>query len=131
VPHDQVPALIAHADAVAYTSLYETFGLPVLEALASGRPVVTSGRGATAEVAGGAARLVDVSDVDDIAAGLADVLLNEALRRDLTTAGPRRASTFTWSACSQKTADVLEQAVSRHGSPRGRRRARPAGPASP
>jgi len=123
VPHDQVPALLAHAEAVAYVSLYETFGLPVLEALASGRPLVTSRHGATAEVAGDAARLVDAKDVDDIAAGLSDVLLDETLRRTLMRSGPERASTFTWAACAEKTAAVLDQAISWHRSgPRSRLR---------
>ena len=116
VPHDQIPALLAHADAVAYTSLYETFGLPVLEALGSRRPLVTSGRGAIPEIAGDAARLVDAESVPSIAAGLTDVLLDDALRSRLVEAGPRRAAAFTWEKCAEGTAVVLEQALA------GRRR---------
>ena len=112
LPHEMVPALIVNADAIAYTSLYETFGHPVLEALALGRPLVTGDHGATAEIAGGAARLVKVEDVDDIAAGLEDVLMNESLRAELIDAGPRRAELFTWSECAENTAAVLEMVLS-------------------
>lgn len=111
VPHDDVPPLLAHADGVAYVSLYETFGHPVLEAMAFGRPLVTSDVGAMAEVAGGAARLVEPTSVESIAAGLIDVLTNEEVRRRLTEAGPLRASSFTWDACAEKTASVLSAAV--------------------
>jgi len=113
VPHDQIPALLAHADAVAYTSLYETFGLPVLEALGSGRPLVTSDRGAIPEVAGKAARLVDATSVDSIAEGIADVLLNDVLRSRLIRDGPQRTAQFTWERCAQETADVLHSALER------------------
>src|SRR5205807_4484231 len=62
VPQAQVPGLYRGAEAIAYVSLYETFGHPVLEAFATGTPVITSSTGGTAEVAGGAARLVDPGD---------------------------------------------------------------------
>lgn len=118
LPHDDIPCLVAHADAVAYPSLYETFGLPVLEAMAFGRPLVTSDHGAMAEVAGGAAQLVRADDVGSIAQGIAAVLLDVDRRHELMAAGPVRASQFTWEACATKTAAVLENAVSTHG--RGR-----------
>lgn len=118
VQHDQVPALLAHADAVAYTSLYETFGLPVLEALASGRPLVASNRGAIPEVAGGAAHLVDAESVESIAGGIADVLLNDTLRSRLIEAGLRRSACFTWERCAEDTAAVLHSVLdARRGPP--------------
>jgi glycosyltransferase involved in cell wall biosynthesis len=98
---------------VAYTSLYETFGLPVLEALGSGCPLVASNRGAIPEVAGDAARLVDPEDVQSIASGIADVLLDSALSARLRDAGPRRTARFTWERCAQETAAVLQQALER------------------
>ena len=70
VPQGDVPRLYAGADLVAYVSLYETFGHPVLEALATGTPLMTSSSGATSEVAGGAAVLVDPRDVGHMADGL-------------------------------------------------------------
>ncbi|MDQ4091251.1 MAG: glycosyltransferase family 4 protein [Actinomycetota bacterium] len=115
LPHHDVPALVAHADAVVYPSLYETFGMPVLEALAFGRPLVTSDHGPMAELARGAAELVRAEDTGSIAAGVAAVLLNPRRREALMAAGPDRASMFTWEACAAKTAGALELAVETHG----------------
>lgn len=113
-PQDEIPGLLAGADAIAYVSLYETFGQPVLEAFAFGKPLVTSATGATAEVAGGAARLVDPYDVKSIQAGLRDVLLDNDLRSRLSESGPRRAAEFTWERCAACTYHGLERAVQRH-----------------
>jgi alpha-1,3-rhamnosyl/mannosyltransferase len=122
VPQDAVPGLYTGASAIAYVSLYETFGHPVLEAFAMETPLLTSSRGATAEVAGGGARLVDPEDVDDIAAGIADVLLDDELRARLAAAGRERVRDFSWEACGRETIDYLEQAVERRRR-EGRRRA--------
>jgi glycosyltransferase involved in cell wall biosynthesis len=107
VPQADVPGLYAGADAIAYVSLYETFGHPVLEAFATGTPLLTSSRGATAEVAGGAALLADPEDTDSIAAGLREILLDEPLRARLVEAGRRRVREFTWQDCARETVDVL------------------------
>lgn len=112
-PQEHLPCLLANADAIAYVSLYETFGLPVLEACAFGRPLVTSNIGGTAEVAGDAARLVDPWSVESISRGLTDVLLDESLRQRLVVAGPRRASEFTWTKCARETVDALQLAIAR------------------
>jgi glycosyltransferase involved in cell wall biosynthesis len=84
-----------------YPSLYEGFGLPVLEAMACGTPVVTSRGGATEEVAGSAAVLVDPTDPAAIAQGI-----EEATRRrgELVAAGRERAAAFTWA----RSADLVE-----------------------
>ena len=111
VPQADVHGLYSGAAAIAYVSLYETFGHPVLEAFAVGTPLLTSSKGATAEVAGGAARLADPEDVEDIAAGLRDVLLDEDLRATLSAAGDARVREFTWDACGRGTVDALERAV--------------------
>jgi glycosyltransferase involved in cell wall biosynthesis len=113
VPQRDVPGLYAGASAIAYPSLYETFGHPVLEAFAAGTPLLTSSRGATAEVAGSGARLVDPEDVDDIAAGLADVLLDDGLRQRLIEAGRQRVREFSWEKCARETIDVFERAWER------------------
>jgi glycosyltransferase involved in cell wall biosynthesis len=117
VPQEQVPALYAGADAVAYVSLYETFGHPVLEAFATGRALVTTATGGTGEVADGAARLVDPTDVNDIALGLRDVLLDEQLRARLTAAGRQRVRDFSWERCARGTVDAFAEALRRRGHP--------------
>ena len=98
---DELASLIRGARCLVYPSLYEGFGIPVLEAMACGTPVVTSRGGATEEVAGGAAILVDPRDPASIAAGI-----DEAVRRreSLVDVGLARASMFTW----QRSADAVE-----------------------
>lgn len=113
VPQADVPGLYAGAAAVAYVSLYETFGHPVLEAFAMRRPLVTSTTGGAAQVAGGAARLVDPTDVGDIADGLREVLCDEQLQRRLIEAGSRRVQDFTWERCARGTVDACEEALRR------------------
>ena len=98
---EQLAALMRGARCLVYPSLYEGFGLPVLEAMACDTPVVTSRGGATEEIAGGAAVLVDPRDPAAIAAGI-----DEATRRseELVAAGRERAASFTW----QRSADLVE-----------------------
>jgi glycosyltransferase involved in cell wall biosynthesis len=101
--------LYAAADAFCYPSLKEGFGLPVLEAMAQGAPVITSLGTSTEEVGGDAALLVDPRDADAIASALAKVLDDHELARSLRDAGRRRAATFTW----DKTADLVAAAYRR------------------
>jgi glycosyltransferase involved in cell wall biosynthesis len=96
-------ALYQAADGLAYPSLYEGFGLPVLEAMAHGTPVLTSDRSSLPEVAGDAALLVDPLDRAAIAAGLVRLAGDGALRRRLAEAGRRRAARFTWRATAAAT----------------------------
>ena len=96
-----VPDLMVAADVLVFPSLYEGFGLPVLEAMASGTPVVTSRGTAMEEVAGGAAVLVDPYDAAAIAAGVAEA---EARRAELVPLGLARATEFTW----ERAADRVE-----------------------
>jgi glycosyltransferase involved in cell wall biosynthesis len=110
-PAEHLPALLANASAIAYPSLYETFGHPVLEAYAFERPLLTSNVGGAAEVAGEGAVTVDPYDVESIAAGLADVLNDEMLRRRLIDAGRGRLADFSWAKCARRTAATLREAI--------------------
>lgn len=103
VEDNVLQALYGAARVVAYPSLYEGFGLPVLEALACGAVVVASNATAIPEVAGGAAVLVDPTSDVDLADGLMRATTNESLRERLATAGPRRAAAFTWDRCAELT----------------------------
>jgi len=102
VDDEELAALYRGARCAVYASLYEGFGLPVLEAMACGTPVVTSAGGATEEIAGGAAVLVDPTDVDAIAAGIAEA---ERRRDELVPLGLARAAAFTW----ERAGDLVEQ----------------------
>ena len=108
VPDDRLAELYRGAVCVAYPSLYEGFGLPVLEAMACGVPVVTSAGGATEEVAGGAAILVDPSDPASIAAGLEEA---SSRRDELARLGLDRARAFSWAETAAATADVYREAA--------------------
>jgi glycosyltransferase involved in cell wall biosynthesis len=111
VGQELVEPLYDGASAVAYVSLYETFGHPVLEAFATGTPLLTSSSGATAEVAGEAAMLVDPESEADIAAGLEKVLFDAEVRERLVAAGNARVRKFSWESHVRGTVDVLEAAV--------------------
>ena len=106
VPSADLPALYAAAHVFAYPSEFEGFGLPVLEAMVQGTPVVTSAGTSTEEVAGGAAVLVDPFDVDASAAGI-----EEARRRadELAPAGRARAAVMTWDAAAERTFAVYRE----------------------
>ncbi len=104
-------ALLSGATVLAYPSLYEGFGFPVLEGFAAGVPVLTSNVSSLPEVAGDAAVLVDPSDVDAIATALSEMVADEDLRAVLSAAGVARASRFTWEATARGTAAVLRDAA--------------------
>jgi alpha-1,3-rhamnosyl/mannosyltransferase len=108
VSDDELAALYRGARCLVYPSLYEGFGIPVLEAMACGTPVVTSAGGATEEVAGGAAVLVDPHDVAAIAAGIEEA---ETRREELGGRGRERAAGFTWDRVAAETRKVYEAAA--------------------
>ncbi|MBA2496385.1 MAG: glycosyltransferase family 4 protein [Acidimicrobiia bacterium] len=111
VPGAELSRLVRDADALVYPSLAEGFGLPVLEAMAVGTPVVASDLPALREVAGDAAVLVPAGDVGALATGIGQVLSDDALRVRLRTAGPARAATFTWDRCAALTAVAYNRAL--------------------
>jgi len=111
IPQDDLPALIYGARAVAYVSLYEGFGLPPLEAMACGTPVVASNTTSIPEVVGDAGLLVDPYKVADIAAALERVLTDDALRAELAARGPRRAADFSWTHTAELTMQTYRRAL--------------------
>jgi alpha-1,3-rhamnosyl/mannosyltransferase len=96
-----------------YPSLGEGFGLPVLEAMAMGAPVLTSDRSSLPEVGGDAAVYVDPTDPASIAAGLVGVLGDEALRARMAARGLERAAEFSWAGFAENVFDVLQRASTR------------------
>lgn len=109
VPAAGLTDLYSRASIFAFPSLDEGFGMPVLEAMASGVPVLTSNRSALPEVAGDAALLVDPDDSVGIAAALRRLTEDESLRSDLIGRGLRRAACFTWEESVRKTWAVYEE----------------------
>jgi glycosyltransferase involved in cell wall biosynthesis len=103
VDDEDLPDLYRGALLLVLPSLYEGFGLPILEAMASGVPVIASNTSSMPEVAGEAALLIDPRNPQAIAEGIAQVLADEQLRQTLTQRGLARARCFTWESAAHKT----------------------------
>jgi glycosyltransferase involved in cell wall biosynthesis len=112
IEQEELAAFYALADALLLPSLFESCGLPVLEAMASGCPVVTADRHGTKELAEGAAVLVNPESVESIADGIRSVLDDGALRARLVAAGRDRSRAFQWRRCAGETLAVLERVKS-------------------
>jgi len=110
VPLDTLRVFYAAASAFVFPSLYEGFGLPPLEAMASGTPVVCSNSTSLPEVVGDAAVIVSPDNVFDIARGMKDVLLDEDLRADLVRRGEERCRWFRWEDTAREVLEVYETA---------------------
>jgi alpha-1,3-rhamnosyl/mannosyltransferase len=106
---------VAGADVLLYPTLYEGFGLPVVEAMACGTPVLTSSTSALQEIAGGYAYLVDPMDVDAIARGIVALSTDEKVRTDFRELGKKRALDFSWDKAAEKTLEVYRTALSGEG----------------
>ncbi len=111
VPDRDLPKWYARASIFAFPSLDEGFGMPVLEAMAAGVPVVTSNRSALPEVSGDAALLVDPTNTEELASALRRLADDDQLRDELTQNGQRRAAQFTWEAATSRTWEVYEVAL--------------------
>jgi alpha-1,3-rhamnosyl/mannosyltransferase len=116
VPRASLPELYRNADALVFPSWMEGFGLPLLEAMACGVPVITSGRSAMPEVAGPAAVYVDPASPHSIATAVASLANDPDHRQRLVALGRERASQFSWDRAAEATAQTLRQAAGREAS---------------
>ena len=110
------PELYRAAEALVFPSLYEGFGLPALEAMACGTPVITSKTSSLPEVVGDAAVLIDPANVDELAGAITHVMSDQGLREHLVAAGPSRAAGFSWQRTAEQTLDVYKKVLDTHDS---------------
>jgi glycosyltransferase involved in cell wall biosynthesis len=111
VPQKDLLALVAHADALVLPSLYEGFGFPPLEAMASGVPTLVSGAASLPEICGNAALYCDPLSVDDIAEKIVSVVTDQEIRCHLVRLGKHQASKYSWDICARQTADALRSVL--------------------
>jgi glycosyltransferase involved in cell wall biosynthesis len=119
VPLEDLPPLYTMAESLAFPSLYEGFGLPVIEAMACGTPVVTSRSSSLGEIAGDAALLIDPLSVDELEDALYRLHTDHALRACLYEKGIARAALFTWQTNARATLDLYKHVSSRSLGVRG------------
>jgi glycosyltransferase involved in cell wall biosynthesis len=113
VPFDTLRVFYEAATAFVFPSLYEGFGLPPIEAMASGTPVITSNVSSLPEVVGEAAMIVNPENVFDIAKGIKEVLLDDELRLRLIRAGIEQARKFSWEETARRVLAVYRRAAKR------------------
>lgn len=109
VNDEELPLLYSSAQVLVYPTLYEGFGLPIVEAMASGTPVITSNISSMPEIAGGAAVLTDPTDVEKIKKSIKEVLGDEEMQKDLIRKGLKRSKDFSWKTAAEKTAEVYKE----------------------
>ncbi len=113
VADSQLPTLYRAADAFVYPSLYEGFGLPPIEAMACGCPVISSTRGSLGEVVGNAAKIIDPENISEIKNALSELAINSDLREQLRKTGLVRAKYFNWKKTAEATLEVYRRAAER------------------
>jgi glycosyltransferase involved in cell wall biosynthesis len=113
VSTEELPLLYNAAKVLLYPSFYEGFGLPILEAMACGTPVITSNISSMPEVGGDAALYVDPGYLDDISEKVNECMTNEKLRQELIGKGLKRAKIFSWQRCAEETAEAYRQLIAK------------------
>jgi glycosyltransferase involved in cell wall biosynthesis len=111
VSDEMLPLFYRRALAFVYPSLYEGFGLPVLDAMTMGAPVITSNISSIPEIAGDAALMLDPTSVEEIANALCRVVEDSELRKRLSADGLSRASQFSWNRCAEETKAAYARAL--------------------
>jgi len=111
VEEKELPLLMAGAKIFLYPTLYEGFGIPILEAFASQVPIITSNNNSTAEVLGDAGLLVDPQNINDIQLAIEKILNNELLSAELTAKGLEQLKKFSWKNCAEKTLKNMTDVV--------------------
>lgn len=109
IPDEDLPLFYNKADLFVYPSIYEGFGIPPLEAMACGTPVITSNTSSLPEVVGDAGIMVNPYDVDELANKMYEVLNNEYLRKEMSKKGLERAQLFSWKKCAAEHLKVYEE----------------------
>ena len=118
VPFDDLPALYSLAEMFVFPSLYEGFGLPVIEAMACGTPVITGHVAALSEIAGAAVEHVDRLDAESLGEAMASLARSRERRENFSALGLRRAHSISWERAARETLDVYRQTVGSRGSSR-------------
>jgi alpha-1,3-rhamnosyl/mannosyltransferase len=111
VPQKNLPGLLARATAFVYPSLYEGFGFPVAEAMATGVPVITSAVSSLPEITAGAVLLVDPRSEAELRQAIATILTSPSVRAKLSERGRARARDLSWSECARKSLQLFQSIV--------------------
>jgi glycosyltransferase involved in cell wall biosynthesis len=114
IPDEELDSLLRRADFLIYPSLYEGFGIPILEAMQVGIPVITSDLAAMPEVAGGAAILVDPYNIEEMASEMANLLQDNKLREELSQKGVERASLYSWQRTAERYLELYGEKINSH-----------------
>jgi glycosyltransferase involved in cell wall biosynthesis len=109
VPYERLPAFYSAAEAFVYPSVYEGFGLPPLEAMACGTPVITGDRSSLPEVVGEAGIMVDPYDVDAFIEAMSNVLSSESLKAEMTAQGLKQAGKFSWDEMARQVSVIYRE----------------------
>ncbi|VVB89291.1 D-inositol-3-phosphate glycosyltransferase [uncultured archaeon] len=109
VPFEDLPKLYSIASLFVFPSLYEGFGIPPLEAMACGVPVITSNTSSLPEIVGDAGSMVDPCDIDELTKAMNEIIITDGLRKDMIKKGLERAKLFSWDKTAKETLKVYEE----------------------